>query len=136
LLRAGTSWAEDEEDRKAYRRRWLFRSFATSGASVAMLFPFLLSFFGGLSAATEFVHATSLLLGMALTVPAVVMPFSLRDLRASLAGSKKLFVGIVGLMVVVVALTSPVYPVQYQTYLSGTWGGYVAGDSTRLGYRH
>ena len=129
LLRARSDWAEDEEDRKAYRR-WLFRSLATSVASVAIFFLFLLSFFGGQSAATEFVHATSLLLGITLTIGVILMPAELRGVAATLAGSRKLFVSVLVLTVVVVGLTSPVYPVQYQTYQKGGWGGYVVfGDS-------
>lgn len=125
LLRAKGDWAEDEEDRKAFRN-WLFRSFATSVASVAMLVLFLLSFFAGQSAATEFVHATSFLLGIVLAIGVVLMPADLHNVTGSLAGSRKLFVSVAVLTVVVVGLTSPVYPVQYQIYQKGGWGGYVA----------
>ena len=124
LLRARSDWAEDEEDRRAYRG-WLFRSLAASVASVAMLYLFLISFFGGQSTATQFVHATSLLLGMVLTTGVVLMPTELHDMAAALGGSTKFFAGIVVLTVVIVGLTSPVYPVQYQTYQEGGWGGYV-----------
>ncbi len=129
LLKARKDWAEDEEDRKAYRN-WLFRSFATSVASVAMFTLFLLSFFQGQSAATEFVHAGSLILGMALAIGVVLMPVELHDVATMLAGSRKLFASIILLTIVIVGLTSSVYPVQYQIYKQGGWGGYVAfGDS-------
>ena len=125
LFRARKDWAEDKQERKAYRN-WLFRSFASSVASVAMLILFLLSFFQGQSAATEFVHATSLFLGTGLAIGVVLMPSETHDVAVSLAGSGKLFVCIALLTIVVVGLLSPVYPVQYQTYEEGGWAGYVA----------
>ena len=110
-------------------RRGLATPIVLFGASLATLYLFSLSALLGHSQATEFVHATSLFLGMSIMAGMIFLLAKVQNPIVSLAGSKKLFAVVVGLTILTVALTSNVYPVQYQTYRPWGWAGYVAFGS-------
>ena len=107
-------------------RRGLMVPITLLMGAVVTLILFSLSALTLESAATEFVHAASLLLGLTFMAGLVLVVAKIRDATISLAGSRKLFIAIVGFTVLVVGLTSQVYPTQYQTYRQWGWGGYVA----------
>jgi Peptidase A4 family len=128
MMDAQQQLREDGADRREIRKG-LTTPIILFGASLATLYLFSLSALVGLSHATEFVHLTSLLLGMGFMAGMILFLAKVQNPVVSLAGSKKLFVGVIVFTVVAVALASPVYPIQYQTYRPWGWAGYVAFGS-------